>query len=184
MLCENCKKREANVKYTQIVNGIKKEIMLCEKCSKELGIGNLGFNMPINFSNFFGEFLNDYNDGFMPLLTKSKKVQCDKCNMTYDDFVNTGKFGCSNCYTVFEDEIDPILKRLHGGNRYIGRKTVKKPSVKQKIDSKEKQEEIEKNGNETKLKELKLTLKKMIKEERYEDAAKIRDEIKKIESDN
>ena len=39
MLCENCGENEANVRYTQIVNGVKKEMHLCDKCSKELGIG-------------------------------------------------------------------------------------------------------------------------------------------------
>lgn len=34
MLCENCKKREANVKYSENINGVKKEMNLCEECSK------------------------------------------------------------------------------------------------------------------------------------------------------
>ena len=33
MLCENCGKHEANVKYTQIINGVKKEMLLCEEWS-------------------------------------------------------------------------------------------------------------------------------------------------------
>ena len=32
MVCQNCGKNEANVKYTQIVNGVKKEMVLCEEC--------------------------------------------------------------------------------------------------------------------------------------------------------
>ena len=51
MLCDHCHEREANVKYTQIINGQKKEMNLCEKCSQELGIGNMQFNMPLSFSN-------------------------------------------------------------------------------------------------------------------------------------
>ena len=53
MLCDNCGKRNANVRYTQIINGNKKEMILCEECSKKLGIGNMNFNMPINFSSFY-----------------------------------------------------------------------------------------------------------------------------------
>ena len=37
MLCQNCGENEANVRYTQIINGEKKEMVLCDKCSKELG---------------------------------------------------------------------------------------------------------------------------------------------------
>lgn len=177
MLCENCKQKEANVKYTQIINGVKKEMHLCDKCSRELGINEMSFNIPINLSSFFGEFLDDYNQGFTPLIQKEKILKCDKCNMTYDDFIESGKFGCSNCYDVFGANIDSILKRLHGSNRYVGRKAIN-TSEKQ---IKEKQVLKEENTNETKIKELKHKLNKMIKEEKYEEAAKIRDEIKKIE---
>ena len=34
MLCQNCERNEANVKYTQIINGEKKQMVLCEKCAK------------------------------------------------------------------------------------------------------------------------------------------------------
>lgn len=174
MLCENCKQNEANVKYTQIINGVKKEMHLCEKCSKELGINSMDFSMPITFSSFFGDFLNEYNQGFMPMLEKEKTLICDKCKMTYDDFLESGKFGCSNCYEVFSGNIDPILKRLHGNNRYIGRKAKLKPVV-------EKKKEEKKEKNEDKIKDLKLEIKQLIKEEKYEEAAKVRDEIKKLE---
>ena len=53
MLCDNCKNREANVKYTKVINGIKKEMNLCEECSQKLGITN-NWSMPIDFSSFLG----------------------------------------------------------------------------------------------------------------------------------
>ena len=34
MLCENCGDNEANIKYTQITNGVKKQMNLCEKCAQ------------------------------------------------------------------------------------------------------------------------------------------------------
>ena len=36
MVCQNCGKNEANVKYTQIVNGVKKEMVLCEECAEKM----------------------------------------------------------------------------------------------------------------------------------------------------
>ena len=68
MLCQNCNKNEATVKYTEIINGEKREVMLCEECSRELGIGHMNFNMPIDFSSFFGDLLEGYEDNsFMPV---------------------------------------------------------------------------------------------------------------------
>ena len=56
MLCDNCGKREANVKYSENINGRKKELNLCEECSHKLGIDQMDFSMPIDFSNFFEGF--------------------------------------------------------------------------------------------------------------------------------
>lgn len=176
MLCQNCNKNEANVKYTQIVNGVKKEMLLCEKCSKELGIDNMKLSLPISFSNFFGDFLNEYDNSFMPMMSMPKETRCNKCGMTYNEFMQLGKFGCDNCYEVFSTRIDPILKRLQGSNRYNG----KKAEVNEKNNNINKIEKKEKSKQEQ-IEDLKKELKKMVNEENYEEAAKIRDEIKKLE---
>ncbi len=182
MLCENCKRREANVRYSENINGVRKELNLCEECSRELGItNNMDFKMPtFDFSNFFGSFLEDFSNSsdFMPLLSEIKQVKCDSCNSTFDDIINTGRYGCPNCYDVFEDRMDPILKKLQGSNKHNGR-LGKISENKVKFDKKQ-----ENNSNkivESKLDKLQADLKQAIKEERYEDAAKIRDEIKKEE---
>ncbi len=183
MLCQKCNKNEANVKYTEIINGEKKEMMLCEECSNELGLNNINFNMPIDFSSFFGGLLeeDDYNSPeFMPLFQKVKELKCDNCNMTYDEFVNHGKFGCPECYDVFSSKIDSILKRLHGNNKYLGRKALNSSLNKDETNSnlKTNTDFNEKtNKNDNKLEKLQKDLKKAIADERYEDAAKIRDEI-------
>ena len=187
MLCQKCNKNEANVKYTEIINGEKREMMLCEECSHELGIDNINFNMPIDFSSFFGGLLEDEEYGtseFMPLFQPVKELKCNNCNMTYDDFINQGKFGCPDCYDVFESKIDSLLKRIHGNNEYLGRKPINRLSNKtdkannDNSTNKDKNLEI-KDVKVNKLEKLQQDLKKAISEERYEDAAKIRDEIKK-----
>ena len=187
MLCENCGKNEANVKYTQIINGVKKEMRLCEECAREQGITNMDFNMPINFSSFLSDIFDDYNDsGFLPQIAKVNDLKCNKCGLTYDEFINTGKFGCQNCYNTFSDKIDYLVKNLHGSSRHIGRKTKFIKANESLEDTQKKLNEnveskLENNSEESKLEKLKRELKIAIKEERYEDAAKIRDEIKKME---
>lgn len=187
MLCQKCNKNEANVKYTEIINGEKKEMMLCEECSHELGLDSMNFNMPIDFSSFFGGLLEDeeYNSPeFMPLFQKVKELKCDNCNMTYDEFINQGKFGCPECYDVFSTKIDSILKRLHGSNKYLGRKALRSTMVdskSEKIEPKDKEGKKTVDTKKNKIEKLQEDLKKAIADERYEDAAKIRDEIKKID---
>ena len=182
MKCENCGNNEANVKYTQIINGEKKQMFLCEECSEKLGINDIHFNMPINFTSFLTDFFNDVNDiSFMPRLGgMSETLRCSKCGLTWEDFLHTGKFGCSNCYDDFEARIDPILRSVQGATNHIGRigEIRTGNNVKQSLDDKMQTQE---NDNVKKIDKLKEDLKQAIKEERYEDAAKIRDEIKKEE---
>ena len=183
MLCENCKKREANVRYSENINGVKKEMHLCDECSRELGITDkMDFGMPsFDFSNLFGSFLEDFSSTpeFMPLLNEIKQIKCDSCGSTFDNIVDTGRYGCPNFYDVFEDRMDPILKKLQGANRHTGR-LGKISDNKVKFEKVESKKEVKSSENE--LDKLQEDLKQAIKEERYEDAAKIRDEIKKREN--
>lgn len=213
MLCQNCGKNEVNFRYTQIINGVKKEMALCDKCAKSLGLESLDFNMPINFSSFLGDFF-DEGTSLLPSFTKQETIQCDNCGMTYDEFINSGKFGCSNCYDIFADGLNNVLKNIHGSDTHIGRRSrltsAEKNKVKEDVKkakgefrkvendassseeennqndkannskSKDKKLELEREKQE-KIKNLNISLKQAIKEERYEDAAKIRDEIKELE---
>ena len=182
MLCENCQKREANVNYLENINGVKKEYHLCEECSRKLGITSqmekaMNFSMPLDFPSFFGSLLEDFSSpAFMPYLNEVKNTQCNSCGSSFDDIVNTGRFGCPNCYETFEDKMDPILKRLQGANRHVGR--LGKISDNQIKQTKPKEKAEEPKSEKEKLEE---QLKQAIQEERYEEAAKIRDEMKKLE---
>ena len=60
MLCNNCGKREANVKYTETINGKTRKLNLCEECSKELGIDQIDFSMPFDFTGFFDDFMEEF----------------------------------------------------------------------------------------------------------------------------
>lgn len=187
MLCQNCGKNEANIRYTQIINGVKKEVALCSECAAKLGLENM--DIPINFNSFLGDFFNDFAEReFLPNL-KTEEVRCKNCNMSYDDFINTGMFGCSKCYDTFSSPIDSLLKNLHGTAKHIGRgpketnkESDKKTNLSSEIEEKCKVENKVKSDEENKDNKTKLEqeLAKAIKEERYEDAAKIRDELKEM----
>ncbi len=175
MLCQNCGKNEANIRYTQIINGVKKEIALCSHCAKKLGVEDI--ELPINFNSFLGDFFNDYAETeFLPML-QTNEVKCKTCGMTYNDFINTGVFGCSDCYETFSNPIDSLLKNLHGTAKHIGRGPNGKA---EKIKIEDSKIEKKENPEEDKKEKLEKELEKAIKEERYEDAAKIRDEIKEM----
>lgn len=196
MICQNCGKREANVKYTQIINGVKKEINVCEECARELGIESEAFNMPLSFSSILGDmFAGVLSGNTMPEYMESKNA-CTICKTDIDDFIETGLLGCPSCYTDLGNKIDAILKRIQGADRHVGRNARNHGEIiSRNITSKikedmgeinnrreEKPEESKEVKEENKLEKLNKELEKAIKDERYEDAAKIRDEIKKLNS--
>ena len=143
--------------------------------------------MPIDFSSFFGDFMEDFaTPEFMPLFNDIKTLRCDECGYTFDDIVNTGRLGCANCYDVFEDRLDPIIRKIQNSNRHTGRigkildsKIEKRQERTDNKKAENKEETPNKENNE--LENLQLELKAAIKDERYEEAAKIRDRIKEIE---
>lgn len=192
MLCQNCGENDANVKYTQIINGVKKQMNLCDKCAKQMGIDNISINIPIDFSNFLIDPFEENSDMVSNFFIDEKTV-CDKCGSSYEDFIKNGKFGCDKCYESFENKIDELLKNIQGTNKHVGKRPkliedkenigeseiVKNREKNKQTDSNHSlKEEI--NKKENIIEKLKLRLRKEIEEERYEDAAKTRDEIKKI----
>lgn len=185
MNCSNCGKNEATVKFVQVVNGVKTELFLCEDCAEEIGFESINLNLPIDFSSFIGDFFDSYGqDELLSVLTQKNEQKCKNCGLSYEEFVKTGKLGCVNCYDVFKDRIDLITKNIQGSSMHVGRGINKKEDFVgdngDKIAQKNVKTEIDKSSNQ--VKELKDQLKNAIKEERYEDAAKIRDEIKKFEA--
>ncbi len=164
MLCEKCKKNSATVYYQQIVNGEKTELHLCPECASKMhGV--------MSFDNMFKGFLDSFMDMGMGDVgyTKLNSFACPSCKMTFEEFKQTGKVGCADCYDAFKRQLVPVLKNIHGQPRHSG-KIPKKAGA--ELYTKR---EIEK---------LKIELKKAVEKEEYELAAKLRDEIKALEGGN
>lgn len=163
MLCQKCQKRAANIQFTQVINGKKHVVYLCENCVKEEGKLNIG--SPISINDFFSGIIGmSYR---APVKAANPQVICNTCKMSYDEFKKTGKVGCADCYKTYGEKLTPLIKRLQGNVQYNGK-------IPERIYSKVKvSREIRK---------LKEQLNICIKNEEYEKAAQIRDEIKKMQS--
>ncbi|MFL0196202.1 UvrB/UvrC motif-containing protein [Clostridium sp. WILCCON 0269] len=168
MLCDICKKNDATVHVTKIINGYKQDINLCEKCAKEKG--ELNFVPQIEFVSSFG-FQNilsgimDYMSNANNEQYKSFDICCKNCNTSYSEFKKIGLVGCSECYKNFSNILEPIIKRVQANSDHTGK--VPKKTGKNIIERK----------NLLKLKE---ELQKAISLEEYEKAATIRDRIKQL----
>ena len=159
MLCQNCQQNAANVHFTQIMNNTKVDIYLCEQCAKELSHGE--FVSPFGFSDLISGLFGSQIKQEAP-----ETLKCKNCGMEYEEFLKSSRVGCAQCYQAFASKLDPILKRLHGNAEHHGKVPVR---VSSNVDI---PSEIDK---------LKQQLNEYIKKEAYEEAAKIRDRIRKLE---
>lgn len=160
MRCMYCEK-EATIHLTEILNSQMQEMHLCEACSKE---------HQADLQSFLGATPKDMAIEMDALLgmspEKKKLLKCSSCGMTSKEFADEGRLGCPDCYTSFEKILVPLLKRFHRGNHHLG----KKPK---KISKKDRAVYD--------LRLLQEKLRQSIDSEDFEDAAKIRDKIKKLE---
>ncbi len=165
MLCQQCHKRDASVHFTQIINGNKAVMYLCSQCAEKKG--QFAISPQLNLGDFLWGFPGlGQSEGFAKV-KKPGEVCCDVCGMSIEDFRKTGKLGCANCYKVFIDSLNPILRRLHGSVQHTG-KVPKKAA------------DCIKEMNE--LESLKVQLTEAIGKEEYEKAAELRDRIRDLEN--
>lgn len=159
MLCQNCGKNEVNFRYTQVINGEKREIALCDKCAKKLGLESLDFSREIE-----DLFNMSFAESFLP------------------SFARTNMLGSRNLGTIFNND---IFSNLFFGEVSQEPEKIETTSSLSDAEKQDVLKDIEnatkKNKQESKKQKLESELEKAIKEERYEDAAKIRDEIKKLD---
>lgn len=160
MVCDACGKIEATVHLTEIVNEKMTKLHLCEACAKEKGA---------EMEEHFG--LSDLMSGLADLGANLEPeamsaIKCPVCGFTYQDFKKVGRLGCGNCYEAFKKQLDPLLKRIHGVNRHIGKVSLMAgKTVKEHIT----------------LQDLKVQIEKAIRSEEFEEAVKLRDKIREIE---
>ena len=166
MLCSNCNKAEANFHYKQVNNGHYKELHLCSECAAKLG-----YLSPQE--NIQGVSLNDMLSEFLGLVKNNSPKEhsdvvntCPNCGIRADEFKKNGYVGCHECYNTFESEIEAILNRIQPSTTHRG-----------KING-EIGEKIQKTNL---IKELKDKLKAAVIDERYEEAASLRDKIREME---
>jgi protein arginine kinase activator len=173
MTCEKCKKGHATYHLTSIENGQKKEAHLCEGCARETGVG-----FKLNFS--IGDLLGKAPPPAKP--GRASKTKCPTCGMTVDKLKQSMRVGCANDYEFFRDELGPLLKKIHGSAIHVGKTPgdVEKDVMSEVEKAKA---EVTVERREADLAKLRKDLDTVVKSEKYEEAAKLRDQIRSIEKD-
>ena len=163
MKCDFCEKK-ATVFLTQLLDGQMKKVCLCDTCADERGVTD-----PTGFS------LADLMIGG-PAPAPLPQVQsfsqgtdarvCKVCGFSLDDLRKTRRFGCSDCYETFREEVSHMLSGMHKGLEHHG----KVPGGL-----------IARQVMHRRIEDLRKQLDEAVRKESFEDAATLRDEIRRLE---
>lgn len=152
--CDVCGE-EATVHLTQIVNQKVHKVDLCEQCAKAKGLADqdcISLADLLSKSQLMGE------------VAGTKGPACESCGFTPADFKRTGRLGCGRCYGQFRGLLAPLLAGMHRGGVHRGKVPLR---VLARVSRAEREATLEQS------------LAAAIREERYEDAAVLRDELRR-----
>lgn len=159
MLCQNCNRSDAHVHLKRIINGEAAEVHLCASCASAFGVSD-AVSAFAGFEEIPGSMLSSSGARI-----NAKAIRCETCGFTFEDIMRTGMPGCPECYRVFSRRLRPVMAKLHGRAEYQGKVP---PGIKEDA------------RREDALGELKEKLARAIREENFELAAVLRDEIRRL----
>jgi protein arginine kinase activator len=173
MLCERCKNIEATIHLTEIIKDVKSEVHLCESCAREIGLNsklsNFSLSIPEMLSFLDVSEVDEYPAGSV----------CKSCGVSFMDYSKENKLGCPDCYSYLEDSLKSVIAGYHGAVRHVG----KQPSGLTAVAAGTVPRPVRAVAAKKTVEELKKQLDRAVYEERYEEAAILRDRINEMERD-
>lgn len=159
MLCEICEGKTATVHLTQMVNNEVRKLHLCEQCAAKSGLD-------VNGAMSITDVLLGLGGQSDPKTEDADKI-CLNCKMRLDEFRKSSRLGCEQCYATFADELTPLLESMHRGLQHVGKKPANAPAA------------ITTGAD---LKKLRGLLNAAVTAENFEEAARLRDQIRSLEN--
>lgn len=165
MVCQECGQETATVHITKIVNGRKTELHLCRRCAQAHDELDFSFEPKLSLHDLLGSLLGESMRGSREAQRKAK-VQCPSCALTFAQFSQIGRLGCSDCYSAFNEQLLPLLRRIHGSTRHTGKVPRRSQGAVRFVRE---------------LERLREELKMRVQREEFVEAAGLRDRIKSME---
>lgn len=164
MRCHFCD-NPATVHLTDIVNNLKRETHLCEACAREKNLlpdPNTAVNVPALLELVLGQLPT-------PAKIVPHDIVCPECGTPYAHFRAQGRLGCPHDYEAFRSLLEPLLEKVHNNAiRHMGKVPKRHRARMQKA----------------RRAELEASMKAAIAAERYEDAARLRDQLRGLGTEN
>jgi len=168
MKCKYCD-RPATFHITELTDGKPHELHLCEEHAREY-LTESGQN-PTNVGSMAAMLAQQMAQQMSVGQTAEELARLDEqvcpyCGISFHEFRSQGRLGCPHDYICFAQQLDPLILNIHGESEHVG----KRPS-----------HGVERSAERTRLIRLRREMQEAAKEEDYERAGRLRDEIRRIE---
>ncbi|MGH7162572.1 MAG: UvrB/UvrC motif-containing protein, partial [Planctomycetota bacterium] len=159
--CQSCGKREAKIHFTEIKDGKKTELHICEQCAQEK-------NIALAFPSLLQHIMKEGGAG-PRAETEPVPSACPGCGLPYAEFKAKGRLGCPKCYDSFAPVLVPLLEKVHGKGGHVGKTPGR---FQQALQTRRKAQQLDED------------LRQAIAAEDYERAARLRDRIRELKGDS
>ena len=148
--------------------------MKCEKCARAVTthITEVVADDQYQESHLCDECAQKYLDAVHPKKPAAEEEpaagakSCPNCGLTFAAFRNGGRLGCPHDYDVFAEELTPLLENVHGDTRHRGKTPRRLPQLR---------------SARQELGRLRQQLDRAVTDEKYEEAARLRDRIRQLD---
>lgn len=154
--CTKCAKT-ATLHITEIRKGAVQEVHLCESCAQEY----------LSLAESAEDDVEAAEEADVDAeLEGIDELVCPSCGISFREFRSQGRLGCPHDYIAFEKELIPLLENIHSASQHTGKFPKRAPDASQR---------------QYQLIKLRSELKQAVEAEDYEQAARVRDEIHRLE---
>jgi len=160
MQCQICQKNEATIHLTEINDGVRTEMHICEHCALKEGIA---VKNQISLNELLSGLLAAQPEDDELASDSRQKISCPHCGFTLEQFRKEPLLGCPYDYEVFEKSLLPLIEKAHDGKTHHCGKVPSRTQAGTR-------EQIE-------IMRLRQQLETAVETEDYELAAKLRDKI-------
>jgi protein arginine kinase activator len=166
MKCQQCEK-PATFHITELTGGKPMELHLCEEHARQYLTSSSG--EPAAVGSMAAMLAHQMAVGQTAEELKQLDEQiCPVCGISFYEFRSQGRLGCAHDYVSFHAQLEPLIMNIHGELEHVG----KRPN-----------RPAEGSEKRTQLIRLRRALKEAVEAEDYEQASKLRDQIKQTEKE-
>ena len=164
MICQKCNINHATITVTQVINGERTDINLCQECAHDLGLDDPMSEHPSELIKFLLTMISEQEEEKRAEMESIPDITCHNCGMSMMNFHKEGLLGCEICYQEFEDYLKTLIRRYHGTTSHRRIKSFAKLPL----------------SKSAKMVYLQEELSSALEREDFEYAATLRDEIRTL----